>query len=178
MADAHVQPEPAQRGELGDQAADVGVALDGLRAAAGRVAAAGVQAVGQVGEFPVEGVGDGGEVTLVVGDVRRVGLVGEVVGEGEDAGCLGGHCASVRPHRGLAARPTTSYNLRRGRLADVLRPAGAGWLPAHGRSRSQHRYRSYGDVRVSGAEYPPPLVTRRYSIGPEPVAEVLFWSSP
>lgn len=114
VPDAHVQPEPAQRGELGDQAADVGVALDGLRAAACGVAAAGVQTGGQERDLLVEGAGGGGEVALVVGDVRRVGLVAEVVGEGEDAGCLGGHGASVRPHRGLAARPPTSYNSRRG----------------------------------------------------------------
>ncbi len=80
VADAHVQPEPAQRGELGDQAPDVGVALDGLRAAAGRVAAAGVQTGGQQSDLLVEGVGDGGEVALVVDDVRRVSLVGEVIG--------------------------------------------------------------------------------------------------
>lgn len=114
VADAHVQPEAAQRGELGDEAADVGVALDGLRAAACGVAAAGVQTGGQGGDLLVEGVGDGGEVAFVGGDVRRVSLVGEVIGEGEDAGCLGGHGDSVRPHRGLAARPPTSYNLRRG----------------------------------------------------------------
>ena len=112
MPDAHVQPEAAQRGELGDQAADVGVAINGLRAAPGRIAATGVQAGGERGDLVLEGVGDRGEVTVVGADQRRIGLVVQVVWKGEGGGVLAGHRASVRPHPGLAASPPTSYTLK------------------------------------------------------------------
>src|SRR5699024_6713203 len=103
---------------LGGEAADVGVALDRLRAATGGVAAARVQARGEVMDRGFEGVGDRGEVLLVGGDQRRGGLVGEVVGEGENGVARGGRCgrhrAIVRPYPGLAARPPTSYKVKEG----------------------------------------------------------------
>ena len=121
VPDAQVEAEAAERGQLGGHPADIGVAFDRLRAGAGRVAAARVQSCGQAGDLLRERAGEGGEVPLVGGDERRIGLGRAVVGEGENAGVAGEHRASVHPHRGLAARPPTSYKLRVGRDADAFR---------------------------------------------------------
>ncbi|MGN7157481.1 hypothetical protein ACTHRK_15435 [Dietzia cercidiphylli] len=112
VPDAQVQPEGPQGGEFGDEAADVRIAVDGLGAGTGRVAATGAQAGRQVGDPLREAVRDRRELLFVGGDQGRIGLAPKVVGESENAGRQGWHRASVRPHRGLAARPPTSYILK------------------------------------------------------------------
>ena len=87
----------------------------------------GVETVGQVGDRLLEALRDGGEVLLVAGDQRRVGLVGEAVGKVEYArgqGCSSFRCRRarltiMRHDRGLAARPP---------LPDILKVESSGVL--------------------------------------------------
>ena len=82
-AQAEVEGEAAQRAQASGQAVDLVVAVHGLLAGAAGVLALGVEPVGQVGDRLLEALGDPGEVLLVGGDQRRVGLGGEVVGQVE-----------------------------------------------------------------------------------------------
>ena len=89
MSEAQVQAVAAQRAQAGGESMDLLVPVERLLAAAGGGQAFGVEALDEIGNRSVEALGDGREVPLVAGDQGRVGLGGEVVGEGECAGRQG-----------------------------------------------------------------------------------------
>ena len=94
VSEAQVQTEATQGAQAGGQPVDLHVPVHRLLAdAAGRLAL-GIEAVGQVGDRLLEALRDGREVLLVVGDQRRVGLGGEVVGKVKRAGSQGIHVIS------------------------------------------------------------------------------------
>jgi hypothetical protein len=146
VPETQVQPEPAQGAQAGGQPVDLQVPVERLLARAARRLALGVEAVGLLGDRALQALRDGREVPLVVGDQRRVGLGGEMVGKIECAGgqgssprSLGSELASVRPHPGLAASPPVRYTLeveRSGLLSFLIsacwsaRTASRGSLPA------------------------------------------------
>jgi hypothetical protein len=121
-AEADVEAEALEGAQATRQAMDLLVALEGSLSRASRGPACCLEAVGEVGGRAFEGGCDGGEVPLVVGDQRRVGLGGEVVGQGEGVGGQWAHVISsdrgfrprpmiVRQDGGLAAIPPLRYTL-------------------------------------------------------------------
>ncbi|GAA1405545.1 hypothetical protein GCM10009639_52620 [Kitasatospora putterlickiae] len=96
-AQAQVQAETAQRAQAAGQAVDLKVPVHrGPSGTAGRPPRD-VETVGDLGDRPLQALRDGGEVPLVLGDQRRVGLGGEAVGEVERAGGEGGHGSGSGP---------------------------------------------------------------------------------
>ena len=93
-SEAQVQTKATQGAQTSGQPVDLHVPVHSfLSYAAGRLAL-GIEAVGQVGDRLLEALRDGGEVLLVAGDQRRVGLAGEVVGKVKGAGSQGVHLIS------------------------------------------------------------------------------------
>src|SRR5690606_41429105 len=79
-AEAQVQSEAPQCAQAGGESVDLLVAVQcRLPSAAGGTAGR-VEAVGEVGDRPLQARGDRREVPFVGGGQRRVGLGGEVVG--------------------------------------------------------------------------------------------------
>ena len=101
--EAQVQAEAAQGAQPGGQPVDLHVPVHRLLADAARRLPLGVQAAGQVGDRLLEALRDGGEVPVVVGDQRRVGLGAQVVGEGKRAGGRRVHVISSDPRRPATA---------------------------------------------------------------------------
>ena len=126
--EAQVQAEAAQRAQPGGQPVDLLVPVHRLLALAAGRPALGVEAVGQVGDRLLEALRDGREVLLVVGDQRRVGLGGEVVGKVERAGRQAIHVSSSTQFRLLArdavrriagaGRPTIGSTFPFGRIVN------------------------------------------------------------
>ena len=102
VSEAQVQAEAAQGAQAGGQPVDLHVPVHRLLAEAAGRPARGVEAVGQVGDRLLEALRDGGEVLLVAGDQRGVGLGCEVVGKVKRAGGQGHVIGSFR---GGARRP-------------------------------------------------------------------------
>ncbi len=84
--EAQVQAEAAQGAQASGEPVDLQVPVHGPAADAAGRPAGGFEAVGQLGDGLLQARRDGGEVPLVGGDQRGVGLRGEVVGEVERAG--------------------------------------------------------------------------------------------
>ena len=86
VAEAQVQPEAAQEAQPSGQPVDLQVPVHRLLADAAGRPALDVEAIGQLGDRPLEGRRDGREVLLVSGDQRRVGLAAEAVRQRERTG--------------------------------------------------------------------------------------------
>ena len=95
MPEAEVEAVAAQGAQAGGQPVHLEVTVEGRLPGAGRREPGRVEAVGQVGDRLLEAALDRGEVALVGGDQRRVGLVGQVLGKVERAVVVGWSSGSV-----------------------------------------------------------------------------------
>jgi hypothetical protein len=104
VSEAHVHTESTEARMASGQPVDLHVPVHRLPAGATGRLARGIEAVGQVGDRPLEALRDGHEVLLVAGDQRRVGVKEEVVGKDKHAGSQGVHGVSsdLRPLAAMA----------------------------------------------------------------------------
>ncbi len=90
-AEAHVQAEATQQAQAGGQPVDLQIPIHRPPPRTPWGLALGVEAVRQVRDLLLQALRDGGEVLLVAGDQRRVGLGDQMLGKVERTGGHGDH---------------------------------------------------------------------------------------